>query len=70
MEEETHRPQMRRKGKYCLILKAVTMIHSVTGWFEMTQYRDKKSMTISNLVETAWLVRYPWSLDITYDQGG
>ena len=27
-------------------------------------------MTISNLVETTWLVRYPWPVEITYDQGG
>ena len=25
---------------------------------------------IVNLVETTWLVRYPWSVEITYDQGG
>ena len=27
-------------------------------------------MTIANLVETMWLVRYPWAVEITYDQGG
>ena len=26
-------------------------------------------MTIANLVETMWLVRYPWPVEITYDQG-
>ena len=46
------------------------MIDPVTGWFEVTQYRDKKSMTIANLVETTWLVRYPWPVEITYYQGG
>ena len=46
------------------------MIDTVTGWFEVTQYRDKKSMTITNLVETTRLVRYPCPVDITYDQGG
>ena len=42
----------------------------VTGWFEVAQYSDSKSMTITNLVETTWLVRYPWPVEITYDQGG
>ena len=42
----------------------------VTGWFEVTQYWDKKTTTVVNLVETTWLVRYPWPVDITYDQGG
>ena len=27
-------------------------------------------MTIVNLVETTWLVRYPWPVEITYDRGG
>ena len=26
-------------------------------------------MEIENLVETMWLVRYPWLFDITHDQG-
>ena len=45
------------KGKNPLILKAVTMIDPVTRWFEITQYSDKKAMTIANLVETMWLVQ-------------
>ena len=44
------------KGRDPLILKAVTMIDPVTGWFEITQYNDKKVMTIANLVETTWIV--------------
>ena len=27
-------------------------------------------MTIVNLVETMWLIRYTWPIEITYDQGG
>ena len=52
----------RRKGKEPLILKAVTMIYPVTGWFEVTQYSNKKAMTIANLVETTWLDQYPLPL--------
>ena len=44
--------EMRRKVKEPRILKSVTMIDPVTGWFEVTQYSDKKGMTITNLVET------------------
>ena len=46
------------------------MIDLVTGWFEVTQYSNKEAMTIMNLVETTWLVRYPWPVEIMYDQGG
>ena len=56
-----------RKRKEPLILKAVTIIDPITGWFEVTQYSDKKAMTIANLVETMWLDRYPWPVEITYD---
>ena len=62
--------KIRRKGKDPLILKAVTMIYPVTGWFEVTKYSYKKATTIKNLVETTWLARYPWPVEITYDQGG
>ena len=46
------------------------MIDPVTGWFEVTQYSDKKAMTLADLVETMWLVRYPWPVEIMYDQRG
>ena len=62
--------KIRMKGEYNLILKSVTMIEPVTGWFEITQYNNKKVMPIANLVETMWLVRYPWPVEITYDRGG
>ena len=39
------------------------MIDPVTGWFEITQYSDKKVMTTANLVETIWLVQYTEFLD-------
>ena len=45
------------------------MIDPVTGWFERTQYNDKKAITIENLVETTWLVRYPHPVEITYKRG-
>ena len=62
--------KIRREGKKSnLILKYVTMIDPVTKQFEMMHYNDQKAMTIENLVETTWLTRYPWSIEITYDQG-
>ena len=58
------------KRKNNLILKAVTLIDPVTGWFEITQYSNKKAMPIANLVETTWPVWYPWLVEIMYDQCG
>ena len=52
-----------------LHLKAFTIIDTVTIWFEISQYYDKREMSIANLVETTWLYRYPRPIEITYDQG-
>ena len=45
------------------------MIDPVTGLFDVLGYEDKRAMTITNLVKTAWLSRYPRPIEITYDQG-
>ena len=45
------------------------MIYPLTGWFEVTQYNNKRVTEIANLVEITWLSRYPRPMDITYDQG-
>ena len=45
------------------------MINPVTGWFEIAQYEDKRSISIENLVETMWMSRYPRPIETTYDQG-
>ena len=45
------------------------MINTVMGWFEILQYKDKQVVEISNLVENTWLTRYPWPIEIKYNQG-
>ena len=45
------------------------MIDPVTGWFERMQYYDKRLISISKLVETKLLNRYPRPMKIIYDQG-
>ena len=59
----------RNGNKEKLHLKDVTMIDNVTRWFKIVQYKDKIAISISNLVETTWLSRYPRPIEITYDQG-
>ena len=48
-------------------LRCVTMIDPVTGWFKIKQYDDKKSITVSNIIEQEWLARYPRPYLITLD---
>ena len=42
--------KIRIKKKKPLILKVFTMIYPVTGWFEISQYSNKKSVTIADLM--------------------
>ena len=40
-------------------LKSVTTIDPVTGWFEVTQYNDKRAISIAKSVENTLLSRHP-----------
>ena len=57
------------KGVKIPPLKCVTMINPATGWFEIKQYDDKKSITVVNIVEQEWLMHYPRPSLITLDHG-
>src|SRR5210317_1055363 len=62
--------KINRKGiKKQLICKCVTMIDPATGWFEIHPLEDKKSITVTNIVEQQLLKRYPWPTQITFDRG-
>ena len=45
------------------------MVDPVARWFEITQYNNKRAISIAYLVGTMWLSRYPRPMEITYDQG-
>ena len=49
----------KKRKEIFLNLKAVTMIEPVTRLSKITQYDDKILISISNLVETTCLTRYP-----------
>jgi hypothetical protein len=59
----------KRKEKMDLIRKCVRMIDPTTGWFEIHQNNDKRSITIANIAKQEWFSRYLWSTQITYDRG-
>jgi transposase InsO family protein len=61
--------KIRRKGHKPLVCRCVTMIDPATGWFEICQYDDKRSITVANIAEQEWFSRYPWPSQITYDRG-
>ena len=60
---------IKRKRKRTLTLRAVTMIDPATGWFKIHEYKDKRAITIANILEQVWLAQYPWPTLITYDKG-
>ena len=59
----------KRKGQTDLICRAVTMTDPATGWFEVCQHDDKRSVTVANVVEQEWLSRHPWPTQMTFDRG-
>jgi transposase InsO family protein len=61
--------KIRRKGTNDLVCRCVTMIDPATGWFEIHQYDDKRSITVANIAEIEWFCRYPWPTQVTFDRG-
>ena len=55
--------------KKTLQLWCVTMIDPATGWFEMKELPNKQPETIANIVELAWLTRYPRPEMVILDRG-
>ena len=45
------------------------MIDPATGWFEICEYKDKKAISIANLVEMLWICRYPRPTQVIFDRG-
>ena len=45
------------------------MIDTIAGWSKISEYNNKFTIIMGNLVENMWLNRYPWTEEITYDQG-
>ena len=51
-------------------LWCVTMIDPATGWFEIREVPGtKRADVIANIVEQAWLTRYPWPQQVILDRG-
>ena len=61
--------KIERKNKPDLTLWCLTMIDPATGWFEIAELPDKRADIIANLLETTWLVRYPWPNKVINDRG-
>ena len=41
------------------------MIDSATEWFKMTKISD----VVSNIIEVAWFIQYPWPTQAVLDRG-
>ena len=46
-----------------------TMIDPATGWFEMREIKTKSPDSVANVLEQAWLTRYPWPTRMMFDRG-
>ena len=45
------------------------MIDTATGWFEMREIKTKSAITMANVLEQAWQMRYPWPSRMIFDRG-
>ena len=45
------------------------MIDPVTGWIEISTIPSTRADLVSNIVELAWLVRYPLPSKVIVDRG-
>ena len=45
------------------------MIDPATGWFEMREIKTKSADNVANVLEQAWLMRYPWPTWMIFDRG-
>eukprot|EP00957_Ditylum_brightwellii_P185122 14097478-Ditylum_brightwellii.AAC.1 len=52
------------KKKIYITLWCVTMIDPATGWFNIAEIKTKRADIVSNVVETAWLTRYPYPTQV------
>ena len=50
-------------------LQAVTMIDPATGWIEIHTVHSAHADLVSNIVELAWLTRYPLPSKVIVDRG-
>ena len=51
--------ERKNKTKKRLTLWALTMIDPATGWFKMREIKTKSADSVANVLEQAWLMRYP-----------
>ena len=52
--------QNRKERNKDLIIKVITMVDTITVWFETTEYDNKHEITIAYLVQITCLTRFPW----------
>ena len=61
--------ERKNKTKKPLTLWALTMIDPATRWFEIREIKTKSADIVANVLEQAWLMRYPWPTRMIFDPG-
>ena len=58
-----------KKRNIDLTLHAMTFIDPTTGWFEITEIKNKNTVNMAEQVDLVWLTRYPRPRKIITDNG-
>ena len=59
----------KTRSKHEVHLWCLTMIDPATGWFEIEEIPNRRADFIANILEMAWLTRYPWPTEVVMDRG-
>ena len=60
---------MTTKSGKTVYLQAITIIDPATGWIEIRTVLSARADLVSNIVELAWLTRYPLPSKVIVDCG-
>ena len=61
--------KMTTKNGKTIYLQAVIMIDTATGWKEICTMSSARANQVSNIVELAWLTRFPLLSKVVVDLG-
>jgi hypothetical protein len=61
---------VKTKSKCTFVLNALTMIDPATGWFKISEIKERTAEHVAKVFDNVWLSRYPRPQCIGFDNGG
>jgi hypothetical protein len=61
---------VKTKSKHTFVLNALTLIDPATGWFKISEIKERTAEHVAKVFDNMWLSRYPRPQYIGFDNGG